>query len=520
MEWVDGNLGCLAGDVMVQLNSAVKPIRDIEPGDMVYSLDAKMQWACHAVVAKRYSGQQQIFHLQTENYREVEATANHPFLTLVKQGKDFSLTWKRLDQLQVGDWIAISGNLPDGGVPKQFEPRPTRGIKPITLPDSSSEDLMWLLGVYVGDGYLEQNRVYFAVPPGDRAHDRLIALLTNLFHVDYEIRGNAVRINSAQLRDWLVHLGLTGDAQQKRVPDWVYTLPKAQRLAFIEGYIAADGYRRYNHKNLSITSVSRELLEDVKHLALACGLNPRKISRWSRREKKPLGKEEKEYTHYFLYFGSQAYEEAVHFNRVAKIEPLDTQDTWDIEVANSHNFIANGIVVHNSRLTMKYPSVYLLGRGARAEILSIAFANAGQHQDAGGKAIHVAPHTSSSITSKSISKSGGRAGYRGLIKVHQGAHGVKSNVVCDALILDEASRSDTYPVMEIDEEDVSISHEATVSKVSDEQLFYLQSRGISEDQATMMIVNGFIEPIVKELPMEYAVEMNRLIQLEMEGSIG
>jgi Fe-S cluster assembly protein SufB len=173
-----------------------------------------------------------------------------------------------------------------------------------------------------------------------------------------------------------------------------------------------------------------------------------------------------------------------------------------------------------SRLTMKYPSVYLLDKGARAEILSIAFANAGQHQDAGGKAIHAAPHTSSSITSKSISKSGGRAGYRGLIKVHKGAHSVKSNVVCDALLLDEHSRSDTYPVMEIDEDNVSISHEATVSKVSDEQLFYLQSRGISEEQAMMMIVNGFIEPIVKELPMEYAVEMNRLIQLEMEGSIG
>ena len=173
-----------------------------------------------------------------------------------------------------------------------------------------------------------------------------------------------------------------------------------------------------------------------------------------------------------------------------------------------------------SRLTMKYPSVYMMGKGARAEILSIAFANAGQHQDAGGKVIHAAPYTSSSITSKSISRSGGRAGYRGLVKVHKSAYGVKSNVVCDALLLDEHSRSDTYPVMEIDEDDVSISHEATVSKVSDEQLFYLQSRGISEEQAMMMIVNGFIEPIVKELPMEYAVEMNRLIQLEMEGSIG
>jgi Fe-S cluster assembly protein SufB len=173
-----------------------------------------------------------------------------------------------------------------------------------------------------------------------------------------------------------------------------------------------------------------------------------------------------------------------------------------------------------SKLTMKYPSVYMVGRGARAEILSIAFANGGQHQDAGGKAIHAAPYTTSSITSKSISKGGGRASYRGLIKAYKGAQGVKSNVVCDALILDEASRSDTYPVMEIEESDAAISHEATVSKVSDEQLFYLMSRGISEEAAMMMIVNGFIEPIVKELPMEYAVEMNRLIQLEMEGSVG
>jgi Fe-S cluster assembly protein SufB len=173
-----------------------------------------------------------------------------------------------------------------------------------------------------------------------------------------------------------------------------------------------------------------------------------------------------------------------------------------------------------SKLTMKYPAVYMMGKGAKAEILSIAFANEGQHQDAGAKAIHGAPHTTSSITAKSISKSGGRAGYRGLVKVYEGAHGAKSNVICDALILDEHSRSDTYPVMEIDEEDAAISHEATVSKVSDEQLFYLQSRGISEEQAMMMIVNGFIEPIVKELPMEYAVEMNRLIQLEMEGSVG
>jgi Fe-S cluster assembly protein SufB len=173
-----------------------------------------------------------------------------------------------------------------------------------------------------------------------------------------------------------------------------------------------------------------------------------------------------------------------------------------------------------SKLTMKYPSCYLLGPGARGEILSMAFAGPGQHQDAGGKVIHVAPNTSSKITSKSISKGGGRASYRGLLKVHDQAEHSRSNVVCDALLLDETSRSDTYPYIEIDAEDVTIGHEASVSKVGEEQLFYLMSRGLSEEQATTMVVSGFIEPLVKELPMEYAIEMNRLIQLQMEGSIG
>jgi Fe-S cluster assembly protein SufB len=173
-----------------------------------------------------------------------------------------------------------------------------------------------------------------------------------------------------------------------------------------------------------------------------------------------------------------------------------------------------------SKLTMKYPSCYLVGEGAHGEILSMAFAGEGQHQDAGGKVVHVAPNTSSKVTSKSISKAGGRASYRGLLKVYKGATGAKSNVVCDALLLDPASRSDTYPYIEIDEDDVSIGHEASVSKVGEEQLFYLMSRGLSEEDATTMVVSGFIEPLVKELPMEYAVEMNRLIQLQMEGSIG
>ncbi|MGH8944110.1 MAG: Fe-S cluster assembly protein SufB [Acidimicrobiia bacterium] len=175
-----------------------------------------------------------------------------------------------------------------------------------------------------------------------------------------------------------------------------------------------------------------------------------------------------------------------------------------------------------SRLTMKYPAVWLMEPGAHGEVLSIAFAGEGQHQDAGAKIIHVAPDTTSTIVSKSISKGGGRAGYRGLVRVEPGAENAKSFVRCDALILDEESRSDTYPYMEIEENDAEIGHEATVSKVGEEQLFYLMSRGLTEDQATSMIVAGFIEPIVKELPMEYAVEMNRLIELNMAeaGAVG
>ncbi len=173
-----------------------------------------------------------------------------------------------------------------------------------------------------------------------------------------------------------------------------------------------------------------------------------------------------------------------------------------------------------SKLTMKYPAVILKEPGAHGEVLSIAFAGKGQHQDAGAKITHAAPNTTSKIISKSISKDGGRAGYRGLIKVVKGAENCRSTVNCDALILDEDSRSDTYPYMEIEEDKVSIGHEATVSKIGDEQIFYLTSRGIPKDEAAAMIVSGFIEPIVKELPMEYAVEMNRLIQLQMEGSVG
>jgi len=206
-----------------------------------------------------------------------------------------------------------------------------------------------------------------------------------------------------------------------------------------------------------------------------------------------------------------------------------TIQNWSINV---YNLVTQRAMVHEgashewvdanlgSQLTMKYPSCYLVGEGARGEILSMAFAGEKQHQDTGGKVIHVAPRTTSKITSKSISKGGGRASYRGLLKIYDGAVGSKSNVVCDALLLDDRSRSDTYPSIEIDENDSSVGHEASVSRVGEEQLFYLMSRGLSQEAAISLVVSGFIEPLVRELPMEYAVEMNRLIQLQMEGSIG
>ena len=199
---------------------------------------------------------------------------------------------------------------------------------------------------------------------------------------------------------------------------------------------------------------------------------------------------------------------------------------------NVYNLVTQRAMVHahasmgwldgnlGSKTTMKYPSTYLVGEHAHGEILSIAFATDGQHQDAGGKVIHAAPHTTSSIVSKSISKGTGRSSYRGLVQIHEGAEFARSNVECDALLLDEQARTDTYPYIEINEKTAHVGHEATVSKLDDEQIFYLMSRGLREDEAMALIVRGFLDPVAKELPLEYAVELNRLIELEMEGSVG
>jgi len=199
---------------------------------------------------------------------------------------------------------------------------------------------------------------------------------------------------------------------------------------------------------------------------------------------------------------------------------------------NVYNLVTKRAVAHEgatmewvdgnigSKVTMKYPAVFLVGEHAKGEVLSVAFAGEGQHQDAGAKMVHAAPHTSSTIVSKSVARGGGRTSYRGLVQVQEGATGSRSTVKCDALLVDTVSRSDTYPYVDVREDDVSMGHEATVSKVSEDQLFYLMSRGLGEDEAMAMIVRGFVEPIARELPMEYALELNRLIELQMEGAVG
>jgi Fe-S cluster assembly protein SufB len=223
---------------------------------------------------------------------------------------------------------------------------------------------------------------------------------------------------------------------------------------------------------------------------------------------------------------SAVVEIVVKANARARYTTIQNWSTNVFNLVTKRSIVYNNGVMEwvdcniGSLLTMKYPAVYLMEPGAHGEVLSVAFAGKGQVQDAGGKIVHGAPNTSSQIISKSISMHGGRATYRGLLKVYEGATGAKSNVVCDALLMDEQSRTDTYPSIEIDEKDVTIGHEASVSKVNEDQLFYLMSRGIGEDQANAMIVSGFIEPIAKELPAEYSIELYRLVQLQMEGSVG
>jgi Fe-S cluster assembly scaffold protein SufB len=335
----------------------------------------------------------------------------------------------------------------------------------------------------------------------------------------------------------------------------VLSLPEQQRLAFVAGYVDTDGCALRTRRGLQIKSVNRPLLEDVARVLVSLGITPRIQTEFDEdRRVVAVGNEctargahrlEFAADPRLLWHATASIQEradqqvpaektsfravgrsnielpdSVEIRKVAVSEHLETVPTWDIEVEGTGNFVSQGFIVHNSKVTMKYPACYLLGENASGETLSVAFAGEGQHQDAGAKMVHAAPNTSSNIVSKSVARGGGRTSYRGLVQVQEDAHGSKANVRCDALLVDTISRSDTYPYVDVREDDASIGHEATVSKVGEDQLFYLMSRGLSENEAMATIVRGFVEPIARELPMEYALELNRLIELQMEGSVG
>jgi len=589
MEWVDANLGCLAEGSTVTTPEGVKPIENLEVGEHVLSYDEAAGRLCfRRVLGKRFSGHQPV-HTVSVGERKLRVTANHPFYSytcdaaMPKKLGRYRLGYVRADHLKeaIVPCVSVEYGKPHRLVKPvlttQFNSRNqyADGLvmtreRPSRMADVeyTTDEIMWLFGYWLGDGDIRTQAgktedmirwatIGFSTPVADRARGRLMDTMTMLIDAPPVERADGIHVAwcSKELAEFFRLNGFVGGAREKRVPRWVWSLPESQRLAFIAGYLDADGYV-LAQRRFSLKSASRELLEDVASLLVTLGITSRLYTEfdqpktvtimgvecvahsahrlafpWDERllphlSPALLRKAEEcvpaQYKHHRAVGRSSIkLPDAVQVAEVGVSEPsAEAVPTWDIEVEGTGNFISQGFIVHNSKTTMKYPSVYMLGDGAHGQILSMAFAGRGQHLDTGGKLVHAAPNCSSQLISKSISKNGGRASYRGLLKVSKGAVGARSNVVCDALLLDEKSRSDTYPYIEIDEDDVTIGHEASVSKIGEEQLFYLQSRGLAEDEASAMIVSGFIEPMVKELPMEYAVEMNRLIQLQMEGSIG
>ncbi len=588
MEWVDGNLGCIAEGETVTTPQGLKPIEKLAIGDEVLSYDETSgQLVFRRVKAKVFSGYQPV-HTVTMKQRQVRVTANHPFYSYVhnaevakKLGR-YQLAYVRADQLQ--EAIVPMRSIDYGQAHQLTMPVLTTTFDSMNqYADSLSmtrtqtsrmksleyttDDIMWMFGYWVGDGNIEIKagktpdvvrfaKVGFSTPREDRARGKLLSTMVDIIDAEPTERadGHHLAWNSKELAAFFELNGFTGKARNKRVPSWVWSLPESQRIAFIAGYLDADG--TVNKDGFSLKSVNLLLLEDIASLLVTLGISARFHTEFSEDKQVVImgvvctahGSHRLVFPidqRFYPYVSQKLREKAqsqplsttqvrrtvgrsqITLSDSIEIAPVHVSEasaelapTWDIEVEGTGNFVCEGFIVHNSKLTMKYPAVILAGEGAHGEVLSIAFSGKGQHQDAGAKITHLAPNTTSQIISKSISKDGGRSSYRGLLKIGPEAHGSRSNVVCDALLLDDSSRSDTYPTIEVDAKDVTMGHEASVSKIGEDQLFYLMTRGVSEDEANALIVNGFLEPLVKELPMEYALELNRLIQIQLEGSIG
>ncbi|MBU3685249.1 MAG: Fe-S cluster assembly protein SufB [Mycobacterium sp.] len=719
---------CLAGDTLVwTANRGQIPIKEIARGDSVFAYDEAGERFVVVPVRSAAQTDTKLTYTVTTARHSLRATDNHPLLVLRderrpgRQRARYARRWVTVGEITPGDFIAVPRQIPDFGSPSRLPAVP--GLR---SPAQSTVDLMWLLGLYIGDGNLHLSsrtyRVQFAIPATDtELRAELSRVIGELFGLRcIEADEYRVVVNSKALTEWIAEVGFAGLSLTKRVPDWVFSIPVDQRLAFLGGWVDADGYVQPEVSgSIMLTSANETLIRQARELSELCGLRPggpwsftqpyrhapeRIQTAWRlgiSGEFERLGCRNPKRT---SRFGRRAYvhtsngahgttlrahtNEWLGFERVTAIQPYEVEPVYDIEVDGPHNFLAEGLVVHNSevvyhqiredleaqgvifldtdtglkehpelfqqyfgtvipagdnkfsalntavwsggsfiyvppgvhvdiplqayfrintenmgqfertliiadegsyihyvegctapiyksdslhsavveiivkpharvryttiqnwsnnvynlvtkraraeagatmewvdgnigsKVTMKYPAVWMTGEHAKGEVLSLAFAGEGQHQDTGAKMLHLAPNTSSNIVSKSVARGGGRASYRGLVQVNKGAHGSKSSVKCDALLVDTVSRSDTYPYVDIREDDVTMGHEATVSKVSEDQMFYLMSRGLTEDEAMAMVVRGFVEPIAKELPMEYALELNRLIELQMEGAVG
>jgi|GEM_PF-1648 Fe-S cluster assembly scaffold protein SufB len=591
VEWLNGNMGCLVSDTKVFTNpKGPTRIKDLKVGDHVYALDEREKKIVRGLVkALIYSGEKEVFKVEAGG-RSIEASANHPFLVMRhktipthKEKGKFYTEWTPLEDIKMGDMVAITKDIPDSGqsyyLPivdvsnrktlssNQYTPKKSfpinlaRRYNPISLPEHTTEDFMWFIGLYIGDGYFNTPakargaKINIAIHEQTDLREPLLKVIKNLFN--YEVthkKDRFIEMNSTILYELFEKLELIGTAKTKRVPLWVYTLPLSQKMAFLAGYFDSDGH--VGKSGVYFTSISKNLLEDVKLLALDCGLNVSRIFNHRKAAKMTIlgnicnasdsyrllisGKRvfslptksksgavdiqrisaKRNYVTKTGWNFKQHTSDSLGFAPIKTIESVGIKPTYDIEVEGFHNFVANGIIVHNSHRTMLYPCSVLVGEGASSDSLGIAFAGPGQHQDTGSKVIHAATGTSSIIRAKSISKGGGISSYRGLVKVTKNAQQTKSSVTCDALLLDSQSASHTYPFMKIDTNKVDIAHEATVGKIGEEEIFYLMSRGLTHEQALQTVVSGFIEPIVRGLPLEYAVELNKLIALEMEGAVG
>jgi FeS assembly protein SufB len=719
---------CLAGDTLVwTANRGQIPIKEIEFGDRVFAYDEAAERFVVAPVRASAQTDTRLTYAVKTTRRSIRATDNHPMLVLRDERKEgrqrarYARRWVTVGELKAGDFLAVPRAVPEFGAAAELPP-----IAGLTAPETSSVDLMWLLGLYIGDGNLHLStktyRVQFAIPATDvELRAEVARVVKELFGLRcIEADEYRVVVNSKALTEWIVALGFGGLSLTKRVPDWVYGLPVEQRLAFLGGWVDADGYVTPDKSgSVLLTCANEPMIRQARELVELSGL--RAGGPWSftqpyrhapermqiawrlgisgdfeRLGCRNLKRTDRFGRRRYMHSSNSSHGTTIRvhcndwlgFERVKSIEPYAVEPVYDIEVDGPHNFVAEGLVVHNSevvyhqiredleaqgvifldtdtglrqhpeifkqyfgtvipagdnkfsalntavwsggsfiyvppgvhvdiplqayfrintenmgqfertliivdenayvhyvegctapvyksdslhsavveiivkpggrcryttiqnwsnnvynlvtkraraeagatmewvdgnigsKVTMKYPAVWMTGEHAKGEVLSVAFAGEDQHQDTGAKMLHLAPNTSSNIVSKSVARGGGRTSYRGLVQVNKGAHGSRSSVKCDALLVDTISRSDTYPYVDIREDDVTMGHEATVSKVSESQLFYLMSRGLTEDEAMAMVVRGFVEPIAKELPMEYALELNRLIELQMEGAVG